>query len=122
MGRKLDGFTNAAMDALCAHAWSGNVRELENEIERCVALAGDADVVGVEMLSDDVRGRDARAEMPPGLPTHLPLADAVDGLKRDMIRAALAETGNKTRAAQKLGVPRQSLQKMMKRLEITDDD
>ena len=122
MGRKLEGFTNAAMDALCAHTWSGNVRELENEIERCVALAGDADVVGLDMLSDEVRGRDPAGEVPPGLPTHLALAEAVDAFKRELIRAALAETGNKTRAAQKLGVPRQSLQKMMKRLGLADDD
>ena len=40
MGRRLRGFTNAAMDRLVAHAWRGNVRELENEIERTVALAG----------------------------------------------------------------------------------
>jgi transcriptional regulator with PAS, ATPase and Fis domain len=37
-----------------------------------------------------------------------------------MIQAALAMTGSKTRAAEKLGIPRQSLQKMMKRLEIGD--
>jgi transcriptional regulator with PAS, ATPase and Fis domain len=37
-----------------------------------------------------------------------------------MIEAALEETGSKTQAAQKLGIPRQSLQKMMKRLEMVD--
>ncbi len=42
--------------ASCAHSWSGNVRELENEIERTVALAGDADDDHVEMLSEHVRG------------------------------------------------------------------
>jgi transcriptional regulator with PAS, ATPase and Fis domain len=35
-----------------------------------------------------------------------------------MIREALRETGSKTRAAEKLGIPRQSLQKMMKRLDL----
>ena len=47
-----------------------------------------------------------------------PMNDAVDALKRAMIEDALRETGNKTGAARKLGMPRQSLQKMMKRLNL----
>ena len=119
MGRRLKGFSNAAMDRLVAHGWSGNVRELENEIERTVALADDAEAVGEEMLSEHVRGAvpdaDPRVEkLPPGIT----LAGAVDALKRRMIREAIDETGSKTRAAERLGIPRQSLQKMMKRLEM----
>ena len=120
MGRNIRGFTNAAMDALCARPWFGNVRELENEIERCVALAGDADTVGIEMLSDEVRGHSGTPADSTALPVNLPLAEAVDNLKRNMIQAAITETGSKTQAAQKLGIPRQSLQKMMKRLEMSD--
>jgi len=45
---------------------------------------------------------------------------SVDELKRRMIRQAMHETGSKTRAAEKLGIPRQSLQKMMKRLDLND--
>ena len=56
MGRRLRGFTNAAMDRLVAHAWRGNVRELENEIERTVALAADAEMVSEDMLSEHIRG------------------------------------------------------------------
>ena len=52
MGRAIRGFTNAAMDRLMAYEWSGNVRELENELERAVALAGDADMLGVDLLSE----------------------------------------------------------------------
>ena len=48
------------------------------------------------------------------------LNTAVDDLKRHMIRQAMRETGSKTRAAEKLGIPRQSLQKMMKRLNLND--
>jgi transcriptional regulator with PAS, ATPase and Fis domain len=50
------------------------------------------------------------------------LNDSVDALKRRMILQALRDAGSKTRAAERLGIPRQSLQKMMKRLELTDDD
>ena len=120
MSRKLSGFTNAAIDRFVAHPWSGNVRELENEIQRAVALApGDAELVSVEMLSEHVRGGSAPA---PGASVALPLERdlnrAVDGLKRAMIEQALEDTGSKTKAAERLGIPRQSLQKMMKRLAL----
>ena len=115
MGRSIRGFTNAAMDRLSGHSWPGNVRQLENEIERCVALSGDVDILGVEMLSDELR---VGATTSVAAPRDALLNDAVDALKRAMIRDALQETGSKTGAARKLGIPRQSLQKMMKRLEM----
>jgi transcriptional regulator with PAS, ATPase and Fis domain len=120
MSRKLSGFTNAAIDRFALHPWSGNVRELENEIQRAVALApADADSVSVEMLSEHVRdGTGTGPSAGVALPTERDLNRAVDGLKRAMIEAALAETGSKTRAAERLGIPRQSLQKMMKRLAL----
>jgi len=120
MSRKLTGLTNAAMDRLMAHPWSGNVRELENEIQRAVALApADAESVTVEMLSEHVRGgRGTGPSSALALPAEPDLNRAVDGLKRAMIEDALAQTGSKTRAAERLGIPRQSLQKMMKRLAL----
>jgi transcriptional regulator with PAS, ATPase and Fis domain len=125
MGRKLTGFTNAAMDRLIAHEWPGNVRELENEIERVLALAGSEEAIGVDMLSEHIRGAGPGASLSTG--TKAPITDwamnrSVDALKRRMIIESIRETGSKTRAAQRLGIPRQSLQKMMKRLEITEDD
>ncbi|NIV49637.1 MAG: AAA domain-containing protein, partial [Gammaproteobacteria bacterium] len=54
MGKTMRGFTHSAMNRLTGYPWPGNVRELENEIERAVALAGDADTVTAEMLSDHV--------------------------------------------------------------------
>ena len=49
----------------------------------------------------------------------MPLNAAVDALKRRLIQDALRDTGSKTRAAERLGIPRQSLQKMMKRLGLS---
>jgi transcriptional regulator with PAS, ATPase and Fis domain len=121
MGREVKGFTNAAIDRLVAYEWSGNVRELENEIERIVALAGDAEAIAVDMLSEPIRGATHPADQI-AVPSFdgQALGAAVDALKRQMIRAAIAETGSKTRAAERLGIPRQSLQKMMKRLDLSD--
>jgi len=120
MRRKLKGFTNEAMDRLVAHAWSGNVRELENEIQRAVALAGEAEMVTAEMLSEHLRAASA-AFAPIDPAAHgLSLGAAVDALKRRMIHDAIEATGSKTRAAERLGIPRQSLQKMMRRLDVAD--
>jgi len=121
MKREIQGFTNAAMDRLVAHTWSGNVRELENEIERAVALAGNVEKIGEEDLSEQIR------EAPPASASDLhtpesglPLSAAVDSLKRRMIEDAVRDEGSKTGAAKRLGIPRQSLQKMMKRLGLED--
>jgi two-component system response regulator HupR/HoxA len=126
MGRKLEGFTVAAIDALCSCPWKGNVRELENEIERIVALAGNETMVGVPMLSEHVRGNPPQLATSPRAEddriSDWNLNDSVDALKRRMIAAAMREAGSKSRAAELLGMPRQSLQKMMKRLELNDDN
>ncbi len=125
MDRGVSGFTNAAMDRLMAHDWPGNVRELENEIERTVALAREENMIGVDMLSEALRsstptsGGDGASEGPI---RDWDLNRAVDALKRRLILESLGEMGSKTRAAERLGIPRQSLQKMMKRLLLTDDD
>jgi len=119
MGRAVEGFTNAGMDRLVAYPWPGNVRELGNEIERAVALAGDAKTLGEEMLSEHLRAAAAAPAAGGGLGFEgLSLNAAVDALKRQLILDALEATGSKTRAAERLGIPRQSLQKMMKRLEL----
>ncbi len=125
MGRSLEGFTMAAMDRLAAYEWKGNVRELENEIERIGALAGAETAVGVDMLSEHIRGAAPRAV--PSSEIDAPIVEwdlnrAVDALKRHMLVQAIRETGSKTRGAERLGIPRQSLQKMLKRLDIEDDE
>ncbi len=119
MKRQLRGFTNAAMDRLGAHDWSGNVRELQNEIQRAVALAGsDETMIHESMFSEDLRPEASAEAGGIAIPEERDLNRAVDLLKKQMIEQALEETGSKTRAAERLGIPRQSLQKMMKRLSM----
>jgi two-component system response regulator HupR/HoxA len=125
MSRSLSGFTNAAMDRLMASDWRGNVRELENEIERIVALASPEETaVGVDMLSAETRGsvRAPGAGADSGEIVDWDINRSVDTLKRRLILGALREYGTKTQAAERLGIPRQSLQKMMKRLDLRDED
>ena len=95
---------------LRAYPFPGNVRELENEIERAVALADDGRPIGVEHLSERVRdGRAGRQRRPARS------NEAIEELKRRMIEDALRECGSKTRAAERLGLTRQSLQQMLRR-------
>jgi transcriptional regulator with PAS, ATPase and Fis domain len=107
------------MDCLVRYAWPGNVRELENEIKRVVSVLGGAEQITVEMLSEHIRSALGAAALRGDFSADgLQLSEAVDALKRRMILEAIAETGSKTGASEKLGISRQSLQKMMKRLDL----
>jgi two-component system, NtrC family, response regulator HupR/HoxA len=113
-GRPLVRVRDDALKLLEAYAFPGNVRELENEIERAVMLC-EGDAIGAEAISDKIQSG--------GAPGSGALNDgdgmmaAVDRYKKRLIDDALrAADGNKTRAADGLGLTRQSLQQMMKRL------
>ena len=110
--RAVPGIAPEAMTALRAYPFPGNVRELENEIERAVALADPGQPLGLAQLSERIRGATGRPAAP------LTLNDAVEQLKRRMIEDALRECGSKTRAAERLGLTRQSLQQMLRRREV----
>jgi two-component system response regulator HupR/HoxA len=130
VGRRFLGFSNAAMDRLVAYQWPGNVRELANEIERIAALAGPEETIGLDNLSEHVRGGSSNrgdARGPVEATEFAPVDDwdlnrSVDALKRRMLVLAVREAGSKSGAAEKLGIPRQSLQKMIKRLEIPAEE
>ncbi|HWN01389.1 MAG TPA: sigma-54 dependent transcriptional regulator [Candidatus Dormibacteraeota bacterium] len=98
-----------ALSLLRGYPWPGNVRELENEIERALALADDGRPLGPAHLSERIA---AGAGATPSVRT---LNEAVEALKRRMIEDALRECGSKTRAAEQLGLTRQSLQQMLRR-------
>jgi two-component system response regulator HupR/HoxA len=107
--RAVPGISPEALRCLRAYPFPGNVRELENEIERAVTLADDGQPILPAHLSERIRNG-AGAEAPP-----LTLNEAIERLKRRMIEDALRECGSKTRAAERLGLTRQSLQQMLRR-------
>jgi two-component system response regulator HupR/HoxA len=109
MRRAVPSISPGALQCLRAYPFPGNVRELENEIERAVALCDDGRPIGPEHLSERVRETGARAVAP------RTLNEAIEQLKRRMIEDALRECGSKTRAAERLGLTRQSLQQMLRR-------
>jgi hypothetical protein len=90
---------------LLSYPWPGNVRELENVIERAVALA-EGDSIGPADLPPQVRERRSADVLQGALQRSLTLAE----LEREYIHRVLqAEGGNKTRAAQRLGLDRKTL-------------
>lgn len=100
--------SEGALDALSAGQWPGNVRQLQNELERACILADD--VLKLEHLSPELRGLESKSG---------DLRSQVDELETRLVRDALARNnGNVTRSAQDLGLSRYGLQKMMKRLNI----
>jgi two-component system response regulator HupR/HoxA len=108
--RAVPGIAPDVIRSLRAYPFPGNVRELENEIERAVMLADEGEPVRLDHLSERVR---SGAAAPSG--EARTLNDAIEDLKRWMIEDALRECGSKTRAAERLGLTRQSLQQMLRR-------
>ncbi|HET6151171.1 MAG TPA: sigma-54 dependent transcriptional regulator [Polyangia bacterium] len=106
-GKDIKGFHEAAKKALLAHRWPGNVRELENVVERAVALA-ETGTIRVDDLPAAVRDR--RTGEQDTLALALARDLSLDELEREYIqRVLVAEGGNKTRAAQRLGLDRKTL-------------
>ena len=107
--------SRSCLDRLMNHDWPGNVRELENEIERLVVLAGDAKVLGEEMLSPRILA----GSLAHSASEQTSLKAARAGVERDLIAEVLARhRGNKTRAAEELGVSRRSLIRKVVRYKI----
>ena len=104
-GRKVEGFSSAAMDALMGHTWPGNVRELEHAIERSVLMAR-----GSRIEASDL-GLRRRAD---GSVLHEELT--LDEAERLMIEKALERhQGNVSRAAEALGLSRSALYRRLQR-------
>jgi len=97
-GKTIRGLTREARDTLLRYDYPGNVRELENLMERAVVLTRD-EVIGRADLPLSVRETEPESGEATGLPA------AVEGLERRMIRDALARAdGVQTRAAELLGI------------------
>jgi two-component system, NtrC family, response regulator AtoC len=122
IGRVVTDFAPAAMDLLVAYDWPGNVRELRNLMERIV-LMGTGARIEVTDLPEQIRlnrGRPRRREGSDALfrPGQTPTLDDVERLA---IEHALTEAnGNRTHAAQSLGISRQTLRTKLQRYRLAE--
>ncbi|HVN37082.1 MAG TPA: sigma-54 dependent transcriptional regulator [Myxococcota bacterium] len=133
LGREKQRLSESALAQLARQRWPGNVRELRNAIEQASVLASGA-VIDV----DDLRLGDpigaAAIEAPSGVEAAPAAADgalpfseakrrAVEGFERDfLLRALRAHGGNISRAAESIGMVRQSLQQKIRELGLRSED
>ena len=105
--RTLRGFTPQAMERLAAFDWPGNVRQLQNEIQRAVLLSE-----GPEVHVTDLSISDVKFVPTEGHDTNFTL---LEGVERNAIVQMLKETGgNKLETAKRLGIGRQTLYNKIK--------
>jgi len=114
----LEGWSDEVEAFLLRHPWPGNARELENAIERGVALARGPRIELQDLLLD---GESAPTAAAPGSSPDVPLAGWLDRQATERIRTVLAESGgSRAEAARRLGVDRTTLWRWMQRLGIVD--
>ncbi|MEM1202446.1 MAG: sigma-54 dependent transcriptional regulator [Acidobacteriota bacterium] len=120
--KEISAVTPQAMELLLDYAWPGNVRQLENVIERAVVLSTQ-DTIDVDLLPPNVREPRLAAAPPAGLPSSgSSFKEAVAAYERQLIvRALRSADGVQKRAAELLKVKPTTLHEMMKRLKISAD-
>jgi two-component system NtrC family response regulator len=115
-GKKVRGLTSAAREALLRYDYPGNVRELENIIERAIVLTRD-DVIGTADLPLLVQEPQTEKT------GESSLTAVVEGVERQMIRAALAHAGGiQTRAAEALGISERALRYKLRKYGLQGND
>ena len=108
-GRKIRGFTAAALAAIDAYGWPGNVREIENKIKRAVILA-DGNRISAEELGFDMSSLDS---------VSFDLRGIRDKAEQQAIQRVLSVVnGNVSKAADMLGVTRPTLYSLMSKYEL----
>lgn len=117
MGRPIKGISNEAMGALMRYQWKGEIRELENVIERAVIFC-DKDFISLEHLPEYIRPANGEVAVPFASSGHT-LRDAVKHFERSYIERMLDEhERDKERTAKALGVSLSSLYRKMDELGI----
>jgi len=110
--------TDEAVKALADYNWPGNIRELENIIERCVVVTA-GNLITLEDLPQYIAMCDAAGTAPPAKTNTLD--ETVDNAEKSAIVKILREcNGNRTHASEKLGISRRSLHRKIIRYDIED--
>ena len=125
-GIRIHGISDRAIAALARHSWPGNVRELENVIERAVIMSGDGELIEPETLGLDstLPNSNSRIETAtkistedlnePALSLESPAVSLAELEKEHILQILEQSAGNRTRAAEKLGITVRTLRNKLK--------
>ncbi len=115
---KTSGITPDAVKILCDYPWKGNVRELENTLERCIIL-GSGDMITPSDLPLQVRQNTSSFLDLDGIPQDVGLAETLAVVEKRMIQRAMKLSGNvQTKAAQLLGIGKSGLNQKLKKFNM----
>lgn len=125
-GRRIEGYTDRAMQQLLNYRWPGNVRELKNVIERAVVLCSDKWIDQEDLLLSNLSTSGDTREIVPTDSKGRPLVPgqsfnpvSLSDMEADLIRQTLDHTDwNKSQAAKLLGIERSTLDRKIRRYEI----
>jgi two-component system response regulator HupR/HoxA len=123
INRRIAGVSAEALRRLRAHPFPGNVRELENEVRRMVALAADGEFLSLKHMSPEFARLNpengGRARMPGFLNGRATLKAKVEALEAQLVsEALLRHKWNHSRAAVELGISRVGLANKIKRYNL----
>lgn len=118
VSKEIDGFTDSAIEVMMGYAWPGNIRELENVVQRAVLLSKsptiDADMLPPQLLSNSTRMSGFAT-----ISKDQTLREALEGPERQIILEVLrANSFSRNLTASQLGINRTTLYKKMKKLGI----
>lgn len=113
-------FSQEAQNYLTGYEWPGNIRQLQNVIERCMVMVPHT-VIGVEDLPPEIRDEESQFKSAVDLlPVELNLADTLDRIEAALIRRALVRADFvQAHAAELLGISRSLMQYKLKKYNIT---
>ena len=113
-------FTPGYLSALSRYAWPGNVRQLQNVIERSVVLANGNEYLGANDLPEELK--DGTIQEEEGVKVGS-FHESVQSFKKELVRSALKmHSGNRLKAAIELGISRCYLHRLLNQFELGDED
>ena len=109
-----------AVRILCDYKWKGNVRELENVIERSIIFCS-GDTITPSELPDQLRQSSPSILDLDGIPDGVGLAETLAAVEKRMIQRAMKLSGNvQTKAASLLGIGKSGLNQKLKKFNLVD--
>ncbi len=122
LNKKVVGIEPRALEVLMNYPWYGNVRELENTIERAIVLA-DKENIELDNLPNEILHFQEKAPLPPLADEEYSIKKATKILETNLIRRALEKTkGNHTHAARLLEISHRALLYKIKEYGIREGD